>query len=321
MQKIRKSKISLIKVIFICLILTLLSGAGVTAVTKNLNTVKIELANGYEMTVFTSKNNVEEILNDNNIILKNNEKTIPSLEENITTSKTIKITDKSEQEIEIAKISESGIETTLDSLLNAYSTIIEKIEVVEEKIPFETITKDVSDGSSNTRNRVLTQGKEGLKRVTYKVKYQNETEIERNKISEEIVEEPVNKIVQVRSNTVSSRSSVSSRAENNQSNGNNQGAQSSTVKVYKVTAYCSCSKCCGSYASGYTSSGTKATAGRTVAAPSNLPFGTKLKINGNTYVVEDRGGAIKGNRIDIYVNSHSAALAWGVKYLPVEVVE
>ena len=56
-----------------------------------------------------------------------------------------------------------------------------------------------------------------------------------------------------------------------------------------------------------------------MAAPSNFAFGTKLSINGKEYVVEDRGGAINGNRIDIYVSSHSAALRWGVKYLPVEV--
>ena len=39
------------------------------------------------------------------------------------------------------------------------------------------------------------------------------------------------------------------------------------------------------------------------------------------YTVEDRGGAIKGNKIDIYMDSHSQALAWGVKYLPVQVVK
>lgn len=321
MQKINKSKISLIKVIVICLILFVLSGAGVMVVATNLSTVKIELANGYQMTVLTSKNNIKEILEDNNIILKDNEKVIPNLEENLTSSKTITITDKSEQEIEIAKISESGIETTLDSLLDAYSTITEKIETVEEKIPFETITKDISDGSSNTKNKVLREGKEGLKRITYKVKYQNETEIERTKISEETVEEPIDKIVQVKSNTVSSRSSVPSRATASTSSESNSETKSSTVKVYKVTAYCSCAKCCGSYASGYTSSGTKATAGRTVAAPSNLPFGTKLNIGGKTYVVEDRGGAINGNRIDLFVNSHSEALRWGVKYLPVKVLD
>lgn len=316
MQK-NKKKISLIKMIGICLILVLLSGAGVMAVTTQVNTVKIQLSNGYEMTVLTSKTNVKEILEDNNVILENNEKVTPNIDEEISSNKLIKITDKSNQEIEIAKVSESGIETTLDSILEAYSQITEKIVEEEETIPFETITKDVSNGSEATKNKVLQEGVEGKKKVTYKIKYQNDMEIEKNKISEEIIQEPVDKIVQVKSKTVSSRSSSTVRNSNNTTSNNSTG--SSSVKVYKVTAYCSCVKCCGAHANGYTSSGTRASAGRTVAAPSNLSYGTKLNINGKTYVVEDRGGAIQGNRIDVYVNSHSEALAWGVKYLPVEI--
>ena len=90
MQK-NKNKISLIKVIGICLILVLLSGAGVMAVTTQVNTVKIQLSNGYEMTVLTSKTNVKEILEDNNIILENNEKVTPSIDEEISSNKLIKI--------------------------------------------------------------------------------------------------------------------------------------------------------------------------------------------------------------------------------------
>jgi len=309
-----KGKFALIKVIIICLILIALSGAGVMAVTTGLNTVTIELSDGYSLKVFTSKTNVKQILEDNNILINEGEKVSPNLTEEIGKNKIIKISNKSEQEIEIAKISESGVEATLESLLDAYSTITEKIIVEEIAIPFETVTKDISGGAESTKNRVLQEGEEGLKRVTYKVKYQNDTEIEKIQISEEIVKEPKDKIIQVRSNVVSSRSSTPSRASYAENN-----TSGSTVKIYKVTAYCPCSKCCGKYANGYTSSGTKATPGRTVAAPSNMSFGTKLNINGKTYVVEDRGGAIKGNRIDVYVNTHSEALAWGVKYLPVEV--
>ena len=92
-----------------------------------------------------------------------------------------------------------------------------------------------------------------------------------------------------------------------------------TTKIFKVTAYCSCAKCCGK-STGRTAMGTKATAGRTVAASSQSASGTKLNINGHTDTVEDRGGAIQGNKIDLYVNSHAEALAWGVRYLPVSVV-
>lgn len=90
-----------------------------------------------------------------------------------------------------------------------------------------------------------------------------------------------------------------------------------SLGTFKITGYCSCTSCCGK-TTGITASGTRATAGRTIAADtSRFPFGTKLKFNGNTYTVEDRGGAISGNRIDLYFSSHSEALAWGVRYMEV----
>ena len=132
MQKISKGKLTLIKLICTILILVVLSGFGVMTVATNLNSVKIELSNGYELTVLTSKTNVNEILNDNNIIVREDENVSPNVEEEISSDNTIKISKKSEQEIEVAKVSESGIDATLDSLLEAYSTITEKIEVVEK---------------------------------------------------------------------------------------------------------------------------------------------------------------------------------------------
>lgn len=83
--------------------------------------------------------------------------------------------------------------------------------------------------------------------------------------------------------------------------------------TYKLTAYCSCSKCCGK-SDGITASGTKATAGRTVAAK-GFSFGTKLMISGDTYIVEDRG--VGSGVIDIYFDSHEEALNFGVKYAKV----
>lgn len=312
MKKRTKKTFSTVKIICVLVLLILLSGVGAMAVTTQINNVNITLSDGYTMTVLTSKTNISEILEENNILLKDNERVTPKLDETLTENRKIVITDKSEQEIEIANISESGIETTLESLLEAYNTIIEKIEVKEEIIPYETVKKNVAKGAKSTKNKVVRQGVNGLKKVTYKVKYQNNAEIERTKISEEILKQPVDKIVQIQEKVnVTSRGTTSSRKQN---------GSNSKVKIYKVTAYCACSKCCGK-STGITASGKKATAGRTIAAPSTFKFGTKLSINGKTYVVEDRGGAIKGNRIDLYVESHSAALRWGVKYLPVEVVK
>ncbi|MEI3400945.1 MAG: ubiquitin-like domain-containing protein [Clostridia bacterium] len=98
------------------------------------------------MTVVTTKTSVEEILEDNNIVVEDDERVTPSLESEITENNKIVITNKSEQEVQIAKISESGLETTLDEILKSYSPIIEKIVVEQEKIPYETITKDASQG-------------------------------------------------------------------------------------------------------------------------------------------------------------------------------
>ena len=88
-----------------------------------------------------------------------------------------------------------------------------------------------------------------------------------------------------------------------------------SLGTFKLTAYCSCSKCCGKWANGITASGKTARANHTIAADTSvLPFGTEVYIDGQKYVVEDRGGAIKGNRIDIYYGSHSEAYNHGVKY-------
>lgn len=83
---------------------------------------------------------------------------------------------------------------------------------------------------------------------------------------------------------------------------------------FKVTAYCPCSKCCGKE-DGITATGTKVKQGRTIAVdPKIIPLGSKVEIDGHTYIAEDVGGAIKGNCIDLYFDSHDEANQWGVKY-------
>lgn len=313
MKNEEKASISIMKIICVSIILILISGIGVMAVSTNLKDIKIVLQNGYELTVLTAKSNVSEILDENNIVLDENQKTIPDLNEEVTAGTVIKIVDKSYNEVQIAKVSEEGVQTTLDELLNNYVPITEKIVTEQVEIPYETITKNVAGTSTNTTNKVIKQGKNGLKEVTYKIKYQNEVEIEKIQLSEKIIKEPVNKIVQI-NKVVTSRSGVTSRTTPDTTTSSNVNGQ-----IYKITAYCSCAKCCGK-TNGITAMGTKATAGRTVATSAKFTFGTKLNINGHTYTVEDRGGAIQGNKIDLYVNSHAEALAWGVRYLPVSVV-
>ena len=83
---------------------------------------------------------------------------------------------------------------------------------------------------------------------------------------------------------------------------------------YRLTAYCPCIKCCGK-TDGITKSGVKAVEGVTIAADTRiLPLGTKVLINGHEYTVQDTGGLIKGNKIDVYFDSHQDALEFGVQY-------
>jgi 3D (Asp-Asp-Asp) domain-containing protein len=95
-----------------------------------------------------------------------------------------------------------------------------------------------------------------------------------------------------------------------------------------VTAYCGCSKCCGANARGLTASGRSVSynGGRFVAADTRIfKFDTQLVIpgyaGGEPVEVIDRGGAIKGNHLDVFFPTHEEAKAWGKRWLPVTVVE
>lgn len=86
-----------------------------------------------------------------------------------------------------------------------------------------------------------------------------------------------------------------------------------SLGTFTLTAYCACSSCCGK-SDGITATGTIATQGRTIAVdPRVIPYGTRVMINGNIYIAEDCGGAIGGNRIDVFFNNHQDALYFGVQ--------
>jgi 3D (Asp-Asp-Asp) domain-containing protein len=108
-------------------------------------------------------------------------------------------------------------------------------------------------------------------------------------------------------------------------------------RAMTVTGYCKCGQCCGWHrtwygmpvyssgpsrgkrkAVGITASGVKARPGTIAADTSRYPFGTVMYVPGYGYgVVEDRGGAIRGDHIDLYFTSHTRALEWGRRRLTV----
>ena len=84
-----------------------------------------------------------------------------------------------------------------------------------------------------------------------------------------------------------------------------------TYGSYEITRYCKCTRCCGKN-DGITATGTQATAGRTIAVdPKVIPLGTEVIIDGQPYIAEDTGGAVKGNKIDIFCDSHEEAISRG----------
>ena len=94
-----------------------------------------------------------------------------------------------------------------------------------------------------------------------------------------------------------------------------------TEMTVVATAYCPCVECCGK-SDGITATGVKAKANHTIAAdPKILPYGTEMLCSLGEFVVEDCGGAIKGNKIDIFFNEHQEALDFGVKELTIWVKE
>lgn len=102
-----------------------------------------------------------------------------------------------------------------------------------------------------------------------------------------------------------------------------QRSQWQTVRM-RVTAYCACRRCCGKFADGITASGHKIRRGDTfAAADKRYSFGTEMVVagynKGKPIKVLDRGGAIRGNKLDVFFPTHKKARKWGVKYIDVKV--
>ncbi len=199
-----KASISLRKIVCISIILIFLLSIGVMAGNVKVNNVKIVLSSGYEMNILTTKTSVKDILDENHIVLLEDEKVTPDTSEELSDNNTIIISKESE-EVEVYENIEKSYDVTTEDILNNYSKIVEKIVVEEEEIPYETITRDVTTGSGTKQDRVVQQGENGIREVTYRVKYQNGEEIEKTKVSSKVIKEPVDKIVEIRTKQVTTR--------------------------------------------------------------------------------------------------------------------
>ncbi len=342
MKKDDKASVSLKKVLIVSAILLLIMGISVFAVGSRVKNVKIILSDGYEMNVLTTKDKVSDILNENYILLLDDEIVIPSLESNISDNKTIKITTENNvNNIKTTEVAQTSAEITAEQLLEQnYNNIVEKIIVEQTAIPFETETKDLSTGNASKKEVVKQNGVDGIKETTYKIKYQNDEEISRTEVSSIVTKEPQKKIVEiVNVEAASTRSNSATRgstavATSAAANGNALAAkvQGITPKVVTLNASAYTASTCGKSpnSSGYgiTASGARASAWCTVAAGRGYKIGTIIYIpyfankpNGGWFIVQDRGGAISNNKLDVYMNTYNECINFGRRNLECYIYE
>lgn len=124
-----------------------------------------------------------------------------------------------------------------------------------------------------------------------------------------------------KSSSYSGSSSKKTTTKRKKANLSNSGTVTYGGKTYTIrkrltvhsTAYTGSASENGGYAN-MTSTGVRPRAGRTLAVdPNVIPYGTRVYIPslGGVYVAEDCGGAIKGNKLDIFMSSSSQCQAWG----------
>lgn len=330
MKKDDKASISLKKVISISIILLFIMGIGVMAASSKLNNIKIILSDGYEIDVLTSKAKVSEILDENHIILLPTENVIPGLDEEISDNKTIRITKNGKNSKETEVVSE---ELSMEKVLADYNSVTEKIVKEQVTIPYETETKDLSTGSGEKEEKIVQNGVDGVKEISYKVKYLNGQETEKVQISENVIQNPVNCVKEIRNKKVAqvtsrSSSSISTSAPNVSNSGSSLASkvEGMTPKVTTLNTSAYCAASCGGNTK--TACGATARSWYTVAAGKGYAIGTIIYIpyfanqpNGGWFVVQDRGGAITNNKLDVYMSSYSECTNFGRRNLECYIYE
>lgn len=194
------------------------------------------------------------------------------------------------------------ITPNLNDELKDYMQInIVKVDIKEqkeyEKVPFE-ITINEGDNLSKGETKVDQEGKDGEKEIIYELIYEDGKLVEKNLVSEKVVKSPTDKVIK---NGIKEEIKVASR-----------GSSSRQMSVVATA-----------YATGtITSTGTKPKWGTIAVDPKVIPYGTKVYIPkfNMTFTAEDCGGAIKGNKIDIYMGSETEAYSWGKRTIDIYIL-
>lgn len=249
------------------------------------------VVDGKEKEISTFKSNVEDLLVAENIKYDSND--IVSQDLNA------KLSDK--MRIEVINVTEEIIKESKEVPFD--------ITVVEDK--------DLLKGET----KVEEEGQTGKNELVYKITYHNGKAVEKTFLEEIVSAEPVNKVVKkgtkVEEVKVASSRGESTRrpvsANNTNSNSTSSSSRGKHISVV-ATAYTG---------HGITATGTKPKWGTIAVDPSIIPYGTKVYIPqfNKTFIAEDCGGAIKGNKIDIYMNDETSVRNWGRKTIDIYIVK
>ncbi len=228
------------------------------------------------------------------------------------------------------------VNPSLDSVVNkdtkiTITKVTKELLSVTEEIPFKTVSTPNSSLASG-RTRVVTEGKNGVKEIMYNVTYHDGVEQTRELAGERIVSEPVNCVKEygTQYQRIASRGG---RIERSTAVVNAPESELSYSKVLTCNAsaydlsYASCGKNPGDRGYGITASGMAAQRGVIAVDPRVIPMGSRLYIESlDSYpdygyaIAGDTGGAIKGNRVDLFMDSRSEALRFGRRKVKVYVL-
>jgi len=197
-----------------------------------------------------------------------------------------------------------------DNMLVKVVRVDESIVKEEVSIPFEVKTRE-NPRMDKGKERVVVEGKEGLREDLYRVVIEDGKEVAREFLKSTLVSNPINKIVDV--GTLATLKT----------------SRGDTVRYTKVldmraTAYTSSFKDTGKHPDhpefGITYTGIRARRGIIAVDPRVIPLHTKVyvEILGDTpdygfALAADTGGAIKGDLIDVYLDTQEEVDRWGVK--------
>lgn len=317
---------------FILIVLALVSVLTMGFSTALGNDVELNI-NGKTKTVFTYEKTVGDFLEKEGIVLKNKDLVSPSLDKVIDKDMKIVISSPKSYHIKdgkktlIAEASGYTVADVLDNLdiklnkLDRVSLPLDEIakegmeikidrvvvENLENKIeiPFETESRENKDMFEGEKN-VITKGEVGQKTESLKNTYVNGLLETTEVLKSEITKDPVKEVVEVgtKKGTVAPN-----------------GKNAKRVIVMQATAY-------DPTAGSKTAMGTRARVGAVAVDPKVIPLGSKLYIESmdgfasyGYATAEDTGGAIKGNRIDLFYNSNAEANRFGRRNVKVYVLD